>query len=109
MVDAERFSILDHPTSIGETTTVANFTLQQNYPNPFNSMTRIQYSLPEESHVQIKVFDLRGHEIGLLVDERQRAALHAINFAAGQLPSGVYFYTLRAGGFSATKKMVLLR
>ncbi|MDD8017110.1 MAG: glucoamylase family protein [Bacteroidota bacterium] len=86
-----------------------NFSLSQNYPNPFNPTTIISYQLPKNSFVSIKVYDLLGKEIARLVDETQSAGMHTISFDATHLPSGIYFYTLRSGQFTETKKMMLLR
>lgn len=86
-----------------------DFALYQNYPNPFNPTTRIKYSLQKSSHVSLKVFDVLGREVASLVDGVQDADVKGIEFDAGKLSSGVYFYRLQAGGFVETKKMVLMR
>lgn len=85
------------------------FKLFQNFPNPFNPNTRIAYSIPQDVHVTLKVFDLLGNEIQTLVDELQKQNYYEIQFNAENLSSGVYFYQLKAGDFIQTKKMVLLR
>ncbi len=85
------------------------FQLFQNYPNPFNPSTIISYSLPVELKVNIKIYDLLGREVSTLVNQRQDAGIHRILFDASQLQSGVYFYKIKAGDFSATKKMTFLR
>ena len=94
------------------------FHLSQNYPNPFNPSTVISYQLPVAGHVTLKVFDLLGRELVTLVDEFKNAGTYnsqfsIINLPAGrqgsQLSSGVYFYTLRAGTFSQSRKMILLK
>jgi hypothetical protein len=87
----------------------AEFTLHQNYPNPFNPTTRIEYELPASSHISLTVYDVLGREIRTLVDERQSAGNHSVTFNPGNLPSGVYFYRLQAGNYSATKKLLLLK
>ncbi|MGA9406616.1 MAG: YCF48-related protein, partial [Bacteroidota bacterium] len=84
-------------------------TLQQNYPNPFNPSTTINYSLPANSRVVLKVYDLLGREVRTLVDEKQNAGYHNVTFQAAGLPSGVYFYRLQAGTYSETKKLLLLK
>ncbi len=89
---------------------IANeFNLYQNYPNPFNPATTIQYQIPEASFVQIKVFDILGSEVATLVNENKQAGNYFINFDASSLASGIYFYTLKAGDFISTKKMILLK
>ena len=85
------------------------FALLQSYPNPFNSMTTIEYDLPEASSVRLKVYNLLGQVIGTLVEKEQPAGRYRYVFDASHLPSGVYFYELQAGMYSATRKFVLLR
>jgi len=85
------------------------FLLSQNYPNPFNPSTKIKYSVPQSSQVQIKVFDVLGNEIETLVNEEKPVGTFELNWYAENLPSGVYFYQLKAGSFIETKKMVLIR
>ncbi len=86
-----------------------SFSLYHNYPNPFNPATKIKYSVPQTSEVQIKVFDVLGNEISTLVNEEKQIGSYEINFNASELPSGVYFYQLRAGEFVETRKMMLLK
>jgi len=86
-----------------------DFNLRQNYPNPFNPSTTISYYLPVGGTASIKVFSMIGKEIATLVREDQSAGNHVVAFAGSGLPSGVYLYELRLGGFSQTKKLVLLR
>lgn len=85
------------------------FLLTQNYPNPFNPQTTIEYQIPELSFVTIKIYDILGNELRTLVSKEQSAGIYEINFEAENLPSGVYFYRIRAGNFIDTKKMLLLR
>ena len=85
------------------------YRLEQNYPNPFNPSTKMKYSVPHASLVQIKVFDVLGNEIGKLVNEEKPAGNYELTWNAANLPSGVYFYQMRAGKFIQTKKMILLR
>ena len=87
----------------------AKFELIQNYPNPFNPSTVIQFQLPEVSHVSMKLYDVLGNEIAVLLNEGKNAGKHEVVFDADKLPGGVYFYSLRAGNFCETKKMILLR
>jgi len=85
------------------------FSLFQNYPNPFNPSTKIKYSIPQSSNVVIKVFDVLGNEIETLVNEEKSTGTYEVTWYAEQLPSGVYFYQLKAGSFMETKKMILLK
>jgi len=90
------------------------FLLQQNYPNPFNPTTKIKFSIPfleagDRTFVQIKVYDILGNVVATLVNGELREGSYEINFYAGTLSSGVYFYTLSASGFVSSKKMILLR
>lgn len=85
------------------------YALFQNYPNPFNPSTKMKYSLPQSSNVVIKVFDILGNEIETLVDGEKPAGTYELAWFAENLPTGVYFYQLRADSFVETKKMVLLR
>ncbi|MCW8805569.1 MAG: right-handed parallel beta-helix repeat-containing protein [Ignavibacteriaceae bacterium] len=85
------------------------FALEQNYPNPFNPSTIIKYSVPQTSQVQIKVFDVLGNEIETLFNEEKSVGTYELIWNAANLPSGVYFYQLKAGEFISTKKMLLLK
>ena len=85
------------------------FTLQQNFPNPFNPRTKINYAIPKESFVMIKVYDMLGREIKTLVNEEKTAGNYSVSFNAENLSSGIYFYTIKADAFVQTKKMVLLK
>jgi hypothetical protein len=85
------------------------FLLEQNYPNPFNPSTTIGYGIREKSNVRITILNSIGEEVALLVNEEKESGYHTVEFNASSLPSGVYFYQLRAGNFIETKKMILLR
>lgn len=87
----------------------SSFSLSQNYPNPFNISTSFQYSVPEISNVTLKVFDVSGNEVSVLVNEEKKKGMYLINFDASRLASGIYFYRLQASGFFEAKKMILLR
>jgi hypothetical protein len=87
----------------------ANFNLSQNYPNPFNPSTTIEFSIPEESFVELKVFDVLGNEVALLANDSYPAGTYRTDFSNTNLTSGTYFYRLEAGNFVKIKKMLLLR
>jgi len=92
-----------------ENPSATEFTLAQNYPNPFNPATKIEYSIPGDRFVELRVYDVMGSEIITLVNEQKTAGTHSVLFDASNIPSGVYFYTLTAGDFVSTKKMMLVR
>ena len=85
------------------------FQLMQNYPNPFNSQTTISYSLPVRSDVSIRLYDILGKEAALLYEGEKDEGTYELHFSADNLPSGIYFYRLRAGNFTITKKLILLK
>lgn len=86
-----------------------NFKLEQNYPNPFNPITIIRYQLPKESRVSVKVFDILGKEVEVLVDELQDAGHKQIEFNGSSLASGFYIYKLITEEYSASRKMMILK
>ena len=85
------------------------YSLSQNYPNPFNPSTTIHFSVPSSEFVTLKVFDVLGNEVATLINEEKPAGVYEVNFSALQFTSGVYFYTLNAGSFVETKKMILMK
>ena len=87
----------------------SDFSLSQNYPNPFNPSTNIEYSIPEESFVQLKVYDILGNEVATLVNEEQTAGTYRADFNGEGLSSGLYIAQLTAGNFVQTIKMSLLK
>ena len=84
-------------------------TLQQNYPNPFNPTTTIQYELSVQTHVSLKIYDLLGQEVVVLVDELKSAGIYQVEWHAGKLASGVYIYKLVGGGKTTLRKLVLMK
>ncbi len=86
-----------------------NFELSQNYPNPFNPSTKINYEISSRENVELKVFDILGNEVAVLVNEVQSPGKYEIEFKSNNLPSGVYFYRLLSGTFSQVRKMILLK
>ncbi len=98
------------PTGISdENYTTHRFSLQQNYPNPFNPSTIIKYSIPKQSNVTLKIFDVLGSEVETLVNTEQPQGNYEVDFDGNELTSGIYFYKLQAGDFVETKKMILLK
>jgi hypothetical protein len=85
------------------------FLLKQNYPNPFNIGTKIKYTIPQQSFVKLKVYDLLGREVASLVNEEKLVGIYEIEFSGSYLPSGVYFYRLQSENFIDIKKMSLLK
>ena len=83
------------------------FSLKQNYPNPFNPSTTIEYSVPANSLVSLKVYDIQGREIAALINKQQDAGSYITTWNASNVSSGVYFYKLTAGSYTQTKKMLL--
>lgn len=92
-----------------EITLLTEFSLEQNYPNPFNPSTTLRYSIPHESKVIIKVYDIVGNEIETLVNEEKTIGTYEVEFNSSKLSSGIYFYQMKAENYTQTKKMVLLR
>jgi hypothetical protein len=87
----------------------SGYALEQNYPNPFNPATTISYELPYASHVKLVVLDVLGREVAALVDEVQGSGFKSVAFEASGLSSGVYFYTLQAGRFRDSKKLIVMK
>jgi 5-hydroxyisourate hydrolase-like protein (transthyretin family) len=91
-----------------------DFELTQNYPNPFNPQTKIQYALPHDCEVQVTVYNVLGQKVRTLVNEHERAGYQRIewdskNDRGEEVASGIYFYELKAGDYTETKKMLLLK
>jgi hypothetical protein len=85
------------------------YSLDQNYPNPFNPTTHIKYALPEAGEVLVEIYNLLGQRILTLVDKYQAAGYHIVDFEASHLPTGLYFYRIKADKFSSVKKMMLMK
>ena len=85
------------------------FELAQNYPNPFNPSTSIKFSIPQAAKVMLKVYDILGREVATLINSEKLAGNYEVNFDASKFASGVYVYTLTAGDFTSTKKMMLMK
>jgi hypothetical protein len=86
-----------------------DYSVGQNFPNPFNPITKISFAIPEQEFVTVKVFDILGRQIEVLMNETRAPGYYAINFNGDKLPSGTYIYEIRAGSFVETKKMILLK
>ncbi len=97
-------SVEDKPEHLTKT-----FHLEQNYPNPFNPTTLIKYQLPEEVNVTIKLFNLLGQEIRVLVNSQHEAGYYELSFDGSDLSSGTYIYRITAGDFTDSKKLILLK
>jgi len=97
------------PVESDELKQPVEYSLEQNYPNPFNPATTITFQIPETGIVTLKVYDVLGNEVATLVSKEKPAGNYEIEFDGTNLPSGIYFYQLRAGSFVQTKKMVLMK
>lgn len=86
-----------------------SYALSQNYPNPFNPVTRINYALPKDGFVTLKVYDIIGREVANIISEFKTAGNYSIDFDASKLSSGIYYYKLQSDLFSSVKKMVLMK
>jgi hypothetical protein len=97
-------------TDVGEDpSNPTEYRLYDNYPNPFNPSTILRYSIPEASFTTITIFDALGNEVSSLVNETKTAGTYEVEFNAIDLSSGIYYYTLQAGSFNQTKKMILIK
>lgn len=109
---AQPLDVVFKPTSAGDehgSEIPAHSRLKQNYPNPFNSSTSIMFDLPKEAKVTLTVYGIGGNVVANLLDKQMPAGSHSVNFNAQNLPSGVYIYSLKAGNFEESRKMVLLK
>jgi hypothetical protein len=87
----------------------ADFTLTQNYPNPFNPSTKINYSISNAANVTLKIFNILGQEVAVLVDGFREVGNYEVNFEASDIPTGIYIYSLKAGSVEVSKKMTLIK
>jgi hypothetical protein len=85
------------------------FALEQNYPNPFNPVTKISFSIPEKSMTTLKIYDILGNEVAVLLSEEKPAGQYEVEFDASKLSSGVYLYKLQSNSLVQTRKMILLK
>lgn len=85
------------------------YMLLQNYPNPFNPITKITFQIPANEFTSLKVYDVLGREAAVLVNEEKAAGRYEVDFNASNLSSGVYYYTIKAGNFTSTKKMIVVK
>jgi hypothetical protein len=88
---------------------VLSYILEQNFPNPFNSTTYISFSIPVSGNVTLKVFDLLGNEVTTLVNRYQERGEYNVILQADNFASGIYFYPLTSGSFTASKKLILMK
>jgi choice-of-anchor B domain-containing protein len=88
---------------------IEGYNLEQNYPNPFNPVTNIKFTIPKNSNVSLKIFDVSGREVSHLINDRRDAGNYTVQFDAASFSSGVYFYELTAGEFRDTKKLTLIK
>jgi hypothetical protein len=112
------FDMSDNAFTIMDTTTHVNsenhivikeYALHPNYPNPFNPATKVVFDLPKDDYVSIKIYDMLGREVITLVDGKERAGSHEINFDGTHLSSGIYMYKMKAGSFQKIRKMILMK
>lgn len=102
--------VVDNPTGITNSSSIAeHFHLSQNFPNPFNPTTIIAFSIPSQELTTLEVFNSSGKNIATLVNQTLSAGTYEFNWNATGLTSGVYFYTITAGNFKQTRRMVLLK
>jgi len=114
--DAIYTALTDAETMYGSITSVeeiagvpTEYNLSQNYPNPFNPSTKINFSVPANEFVTLKVYDVLGREVANLVNEELSIGNYSVDFNAGNLASGIYMYKLSSGNFTITKKMMLVK
>lgn len=112
VIQAVQAPVVISTAVVSETSTSGmpgRYVLSQNYPNPFNPVTEIQYTIPADEHVSLKVYNIRGAEVAVLVESEQTAGAYSVRWDAREMASGVYFCRLQAGEVGRTIKMVLMR
>jgi hypothetical protein len=102
------YSITPSVTKVSEEP-ILNFELSQNYPNPFNPATKIRYSLPAAGQTRLEIFNILGKLVTTVIDKYQTPGSYEVSFNAGDYPSGLYFYKLKSGSYSAIRKMMLVK
>jgi len=107
-------NVTGYSSSLSGVTTVSSnvpdkFDLSQNFPNPFNPSTKINFAVPYRSFVTLKVYDMNGREVSVLLNQMQNAGTYQFDFNAGNLTSGTYFYKLETADFTQTKKLILVK
>ncbi|HSR18955.1 MAG TPA: T9SS type A sorting domain-containing protein, partial [Ignavibacteriaceae bacterium] len=100
---------IETTVSVNDLTFDLEYSLFQNRPNPFNSSTIISFSIPSTLLVTLTIFNLLGEEICTLINGEKQAGKYNLNFDAGNLSSGIYFYTLKAGNFIQSRKLILIK
>ncbi|MCI0450558.1 MAG: T9SS type A sorting domain-containing protein [Chlorobi bacterium] len=104
------FGVTTAPIGIKQISSIVKeFNLSQNYPNPFNPATKINFSIPNSEHVSLRVYDILGREVKVLVNENLPVGEYEVDFDAKGLSSGMYYYSIRAGEYVSVKKMVLVK
>ena len=111
MAQAEdKYTTLFAATSVNESEILPSaYSLSQNYPNPFNPSTKISFQIPQSENVTLKIYNVLGKEVATLINGKMAAGKHDVDFSAEGLSSGLYFYSLKAGSFQETKKMILIK
>jgi hypothetical protein len=100
---------INYVLDVSDPNSELNYRLKQNYPNPFNPTTRIDYSLPEFTYVNLIVYDVLGRMLNTLVSDYKSAGDYSVDFNASNLPSGIYFYQIITPSYSSIKKMILMK
>lgn len=96
-------------TAVQDDFTPLTYSLEQNFPNPFNPETKIRYSIPKAGNVSLKVYNVLGSEVASIISGMQEVGSYEVTFNASHLASGIYFYSLTANDFTASKKMILIK
>ena len=108
-VETEAILPVEKQLKESQSNPIKGYSLKENYPNPFNPTTTITYTIPEKQDVKIRVYDPFGREVAELVNEVKAKGEHSVNFDGSNLASGVYYYTITAGNYTETKKLMLIK